>query len=222
MYKRQWLDWAEVQCARVNAVSVFRDCEKVEDNDETKLARARDALLLTLLTHQPPDRVGVARQLKLGDTLKQGAEGAYVLDLSQPDAHKTAAIFGPVRTTMSPAISKWIDIYLDLHDGELRNGDYLFHQADYTRALTSSQWTRLVKQCFLRHAGVALAPKDLRASFITFLRSTDHSDDTLRAAAYAMRHSSRTQESAAYDKGQGDRRVASAVRAAEVYAAKFG
>ena len=76
-------------------------------------------------------------------------------------------------------------------------------------------------QC-LRHAGVPLAPKDLRASFITFLRSSDHNDATLRAAAYAMRHSSRTQESVAYDKGQGDRLVEAAVRAAESYAVSFG
>ena len=48
------------------------------------------------------------------------------------------------------------------------------------------------------------------------------SDGDAAAFFYAMRHSSRTQESAAYDKGQGDRRVASAVRAAEVYAAMFG
>jgi hypothetical protein len=202
-------------------VSIYRDV-KDSDDDDLKLARARDALLLTLLTHQPPDRVGVARQLQLGGTLKRTAEGTYVLDLSQPDAHKTAAVFGPVRTTMSASIAHWIDIYLDLHDGELRAGDYLFHQADRARELSSSQWTRLVKACFHRHAGVALAPKDLRASFITFLRSSDHSDATLRAAAYAMRHSSRTQESVAYDKGQGDRLVEAAVRAAEGYAAKFG
>ena len=67
-----------------------------------------------------------------------------------------------------------------------------------------------------------MAPKDLRASFITFLKSDNHGDDTLKAAAIAMRHSSKTQSSAAYTKDQSDRLVAKAVRAAEGYAALFG
>ena len=55
------------------------------------------AALLTWLTVVPPDRVGVARKLQLGVTLKPGAAGGggFELDLSTPDAHKTAALFGP-------------------------------------------------------------------------------------------------------------------------------
>ena len=63
-----------------------------------------DAALLTWLTVVPPDRVGVARKLQLGVTLKPGAAGGggFELDLSTPDAHKTAALFGP-STTAVPA-----------------------------------------------------------------------------------------------------------------------
>ena len=43
----------------------------------------------------------------------------------------------------------------------------------------------------------------LRAS----LRSGDHGDDAVKAAATAMRHSSKMQASATYDKGGSDRRV---------------
>ena len=216
--KLNWLDWASVQRARVHANNAYDECD---DDEEGKLARARDALVMTLLTHQPPDRVGVARKLQLGGTLKWTFDG-YVLDLSQPDAHKTAGVFGPSKTTMSDAITRRIDAYLDLHKPGLQAGDYLFHQARHrSRPLSSSQWTRLVKACFQTHANVPFAPKDLRASFVTFLRSNNHSDDTLRAAAHAMRHSSRTQESAAYNKGHSDRLVAAAVRAAEAYAATF-
>ena len=216
--KLNWLDWASVQRARVRATSASDECDG--DSDE-KLARAREALIMTLLTHQPPDRVGVARNLRLGGTLKWTVDG-YVLDLSQPTAHKTAGVFGPSKTTMSAAVGRRIDNYLDLHEPELRAGDYLFHQKrQRARPHSSSQWTRLVKACFQRHANVPLAPKDLRASFVTFLRSNNHSDDTLRAAALAMRHSSRTQESAAYNKGRNDRLVAAAVRAAEAYAQTF-
>ena len=51
-----------------------------------------DAALLTWLTVVPPDRVGVARKLQLGVTLKPSAAGGggFELDLSTPDAHKTA------------------------------------------------------------------------------------------------------------------------------------
>ena len=59
-------------------------------------ARARGAstpALLTRLTAVPPDRVGVARQLRLGGTLKPTAAG-FELDLRTADAHKTAALFG--------------------------------------------------------------------------------------------------------------------------------
>ena len=48
---------------------------------------------------------------------------------------------------------------------------------------------------------LALCPKDARSSFITFLRSGDHDDETVKAAAIAMRHSSKIQASAAYNKG---------------------
>ena len=66
-----------------------------------------------------------------------------------------------------------------------------------------------------------LAPKELRASFVTFLKSGNHSDATLRSAAVALRHSSKTQDSDAYNKGKSDRLMAAAVKVAEEYAATF-
>jgi hypothetical protein len=230
-HKLNWLDWAEVQSARVAATEAYEllaETADLDDDDgEARLASARDALIMTLLSHQPPDRVGVMRCLQLGVTLlrREGGRG-YVLDLSQPNAHKTSAVFGPSRTTMGATVVKWLDIYLELCDkvlGPTVSTPYLFSKAgDCATPLTPTAWTRLVKACFLRHAGVPMAPKDLRASFITFLKSDNHGDDTLKAAAIAMRHSSKTQSSAAYTKDQSDRLVAKAVRAAEGYAALFG
>ena len=85
----------------------------------------------------------------------------------------------------------------------------------------ASTWTDRVKAIFARHGDVALCPKDARSSFITFLRSGDHDDETVKAAAIAMRHSSKTQASAAYDKGSSDRRVSAAMKVAADYSAKF-
>ena len=99
---------------------------------------------------------------------------------------------------------------------------YLFHAAgDPATPHTEAAWTKLVKATFRRASGVALAPKDLRSSFVGFLRSGDHSDATLRSAAAAMRHSSQTQRSHAYDKGRCDRLTAAAIQAAAEYAAAY-
>ena len=75
---------------------------------------------------------------------------------------------------------------------------------------------------FARHAGgVRLAPKDLRSSFVTWLRSASNSDEALRAAALAMRHSPHQQASAAYDKDKAARLSAAAVAQAQAHAARF-
>eukprot|EP00966_Prymnesium_polylepis_P238645 5519130-Prymnesium_polylepis.1 len=40
----------------------------------------------------------------------------------------------------------------------------------------------------------------------------EHDDEAVKAAAVAMRHSSKTQASAAYDKGASDKRVSAAMK----------
>ena len=51
--------------------------------------------------------------------------------------------------------------------------------------------------------------------------SGEHDDATVKAAAIAMRHSSKIQASATYDKGGSDRRVSAAMKVAADYSAKF-
>ena len=68
--------------------------------------------LLTWLTSVPPDRVGVARLLRLGDTLKPTAAG-FELDLRTPDAHNVgdhgrALRAPPCRPALCrPALQGW-------------------------------------------------------------------------------------------------------------------
>ena len=59
------------------------------------------------------------------------------------------------------------------------------------------------------------------SAFVTFLRSDAHSDEVLKSAAFAMRHSSKMQGSAAYDKERAERLSKAAVKVATDYAAKF-
>ena len=89
---------------------------------------------------------------------------------------------------------------------------------DASKPLGAPQWTKLVKAVFKTHAGVPLAPKELRSSFITFLRSGDNSDAALKSAAFAMRHSSTQARGPAYDKERAERLSAAAVQVAGEFA----
>ena len=91
---KAWLDWAAVLTARARAVREY-ELRKEEEGGPGARTRLFDAALLTWLTVVPPDRVGVARKLQLGVTLKPTATNGFELDLRTPDAHKTAALFGP-------------------------------------------------------------------------------------------------------------------------------
>ena len=140
--------------------------------------------------------------------------------LSSPGAHKTSATFGPSTTTVPAAIARCLATHLGL--SAVPEGGYVFARArDPFAPMEPNQWTTAVKAVFKRWGGVALAPKDLRSSFVTFLKTGEHSNETLRAAAIAMRHSSKTQGSAAYHKGQSDLLVQAAVDAAAEFAATF-
>ena len=211
-----FLDWDAVQRVRAAAETALRAAK----TDAAKLKGVRDVTVLRLLADQPPDRVGVTRTLQLGSTLKRKDDGSYELDLSQPGAHKTAAIFGATRTTINTSITPWLDRYIKL--AGIQDGGFLFHApGDPQAAASPSTWTERVKAIFARHGDVAFCPKDARSSFITFLRSGAHDDEAVKAAAIAMRHSSKTAASAAYDKGASDRRVSAAMKVAAEYSAKF-
>ena len=211
-----FLDWDAVQRVRAAAETGLLAAK----TDAAKLKGVRDVTVLRLLADQPPDRVGVTRTLQLGSTLKRKDDGSYELDLSQPGAHKTAAIFGATRTTINASITPWLDRYIKL--AGIQDGGFLFHAPGNPQAAASpSTWTERVKAIFARHGDVAFCPKDTRSSFITFLRSGDHDDEAVKAAAIAMRHSSKTAASAAYDKGASDRRVSAAMKVAADHSAKF-
>jgi hypothetical protein len=213
------LDWADVQRARCRAeealAALGQDADPVKRQELTC-----DVALMMCLTAQAPDRVGVTRLLKLGTTLVRAEDGGFQLDLSQPGDHKTIATFGPSITTVPATITSALKKHIAL--AAVPHSGYIFAASGNPfEPLQSVQWTRLVKALFKSYSGVALAPKDLRSSHVTWLKSGDHDDETLRSAAQAMRHSSKTQDSAAYNKGKSNRLVQRSVDAAAAFAAKF-
>ena len=214
---KAWLEWADCQRARLSAekalVGYSGGCSTM------MLELTRDACLLTLLTAMTPDRVGVYRLLKLGGSLKRGEGDDFQIDLSEPGAHKTAAVFGPSCTTVTTRVAERISQLVDADN--LVAGEYLFHGADRRAAFSPAAWTQLVKAAFLAHSGVALCPKECRSSFITWLKDGDHGDEVCRSAAKAMKHSSKVADSAAYDKRKSARVVEAAMKATEAFANQF-
>ena len=225
---KAWLDWSAVLTARARAVREYE--LRKEEGGPGARARLFDAALLTWLTAVPPDRVGVARQLQLGVTLKPMAGGGFELDLSTPDAHKTAAIFGPSTTPVPTAACALLQAWLDAAGLGAAAKPYVFvlgggrggRAVDHAKPLGAPRWTEVVKAVLKRQAGVPFAPKDLRSSFITFLLSDSNTDEALKkAVAHAMRHSPAQQGSAAYDKDRAERTWAAAVQVAGAFAARF-
>ena len=85
---------------------------------------------------------------------------------------ETAAVFGPSRTTVTSTVAAKIDALVACD--ALRDGDALFHADNDRRApLAPYAWTRLVQASFKAHGGVALSPKDCRASFVTCAETPD-------------------------------------------------
>ena len=150
-----------------------------------------------------------------------------------PDAHKTAAIFGPSRTAVPAAACALLQAWLTaagLTTSTAAAKPYVFvlgggrggGAVDHAKPLDARRWTEVVQAVLKRQAGVAFAPKDLRSSFITFLMSDADSNEALKkAVATAMRHSTAMQASGAYDKDRAERTWASAVQVAGAYAARF-
>ena len=164
----------------------------------------------------------MSRLLRLGDTLKPTATG-FDLELSRPGQHKMSAASGPTITAVPAPTAKLLTAWLDAtgRTGSTEQPHVFVPGADASKPLGAPQWTKLVKAVFKAHAGVPLAPKELRSSFITFLRSGHNSDAALKSAAFAMRHSSTQARGPAYDKERAERLSAAAVQVATDFAAGF-
>ena len=93
MYEKRvggWLEWEDVQKARVAAMTKLNDAAQT-GTPAAKRSALRDAAALSLLSLIPPDRVGCIRKLRLGHTLVRKQGGGWKMDLSrQRDGHKTS------------------------------------------------------------------------------------------------------------------------------------
>jgi len=216
MYEKRvggWLEWPQVQQARVAAMSKLDKLPPGESAAKRNLLR--DCCAISLLSLIPPDRVGCIRKLRLKHTLKRKSSGGFMMDLSkQRDGHKTSRFYGPFAASLPSELTPILEKYCGAleFDTPDDSGPYLFHppQGGSDRPMDSSSWSQWVSRLFTRHAGEAIAPKTLRSIFITWLRSNTDSPAILKAAAHAMKHSGARQASSDYDQESDDRLVKAA------------
>ena len=232
-------DWSAVLTARARAVREY-ELHKEEAGPGAR-TRLFDAALLTWLTVVPPDRVGVARKLQLGVTLKPTAGGGFELDLSTPDAHKTAAIFGPSTTAVPAAACALLQAWLaDAGRGGAHHrcdGQALRLRAGQPRArrrrrrpLQGARRAALDRgrQGWAQKCSSARRASQGPAQLVCHVpaeqRQPGRGPQEGRAGALvgqAMRHSTALQGSATYDKERAERSWAAAVQVAGAFAARF-
>ena len=187
-----WLDWEKAQEARVKCAAAWAKAGSL--SYDRKVALLKEYLVLLFHTVMPPDRVGIVRKLRWNATLKRDAPGAYRLDMTEA-RFKNSRFYGPSVTSISSLIAPALDQYVELIAFDFEDKPYVFCTKDATRCQTSSQWSAYCKNIFKKWSGVACPPKMLRASFVTWIRSTDASPEILKQAARAMRHQKATADS---------------------------
>lgn len=127
------------------------------------------------------------RRLRFKHTLVARSGGGWRLDLSsRKDGHKTSKYYGPYCTALPDALNDVLGRLRDALALEGEGGDeaYLFgpnHSID--RPYESAAWSMAVKRTFLKHYGREIAPKTLRSSFITWVRSETTCPEVLKVRA---------------------------------------
>ena len=184
----------------------------------TKKQLLMDAIVLTIFTYGPVDRVGVIRKLRLNDTLVRDTDGAYWVDLTKAmRAHKSAKYHGGTKHKLPPPTWPLLDKLCQLTQFDLAVGAskyYVLHNTrtgDAMRAITEGPFGQWVAGLFLKYAGTRVVPKNLRSIFIVWLRDQeDATERILAASATAMRHHVDTQQSLSYDVETNNRAIAEA------------
>ena len=158
-----WIDWKEAQEARVACLGALNAYHGVDAARKKQLLM--DAIVLTIFTYGPVDRVGIIRKLRMNDTLARGPDGAYSVDLTKAmRSHKSAKFHGGTVHKLPSPTWPLIDRLAQLTQFDLLHGAdkyYLFHNVntrDALRPLTEGPFGRAS-----RAQGAALVVRDLPA-----------------------------------------------------------
>lgn len=227
MYRKALpLSWQGVHETRMRFAEVVE--EKLQQSappptgQATIVQELSRLLALEMYVLQPPDRVGIVRQLRYGYTLQQ-EDGHWVVDLTDPHRgglYKNVRYHGPLKFTFIDPLQKRITRYIAEVMERLQldictEGSYLFFQGrDLTSHHHESEWGKFVGRIFRMHSACKqqVAPSKLRPIYITWLRdpATGAPEHVLRAAAYMQKHLDTTQASDVYDRNTHDTHVRAA------------
>ena len=132
------MSWEDAQKARVAAVKLY--LAATERGKKQTLDLLRECLVLSFMTLQPPDQVGVVRRLRLGEggsLYKKKEDALYTVNLSTLK-HTTSRFYGPSISSLPAAIGDWVSKYESSITFEiLPSNPYLFSLA--------SDWNRTVE-----------------------------------------------------------------------------
>ncbi|MBD2261083.1 hypothetical protein [Pseudanabaena sp. FACHB-2040] len=188
----------------------------------TPYALARDLqdfLSIALMVVIPPDRSRTYYELELGRTfvfgafdgrsftpaaqLKRHSDAKWYIHLEMED-YKTGKRYGtywaPIPdimfvngVTLYEYIDEWLSWGRESHKPV--NHNFFFRGTSDGGSLNHSDWNIRVTTLFERHTGVAVAPKELRKIYISYLKSSRATRAELEAASVAQHHSQKMQDS---------------------------
>ena len=195
----------------------------IEERKRTDIGIAQSFqrfLLLALITAMPPGRPRVYRELEIGRTLLRGhyesgiftpvermkdpKQEKFYLHL-MPEDYKTGDTYGEwwgefpnivysdsktLYEYIDEWLTKWRKVFNPKHN-------FVFTQQDGS-PLSNDGLKGKVKHIFTRFTGVPVNPHSIRHIYVTYLKDIGATEAELEAAAYAMRHSRKTQ-SGIYD-----------------------
>ena len=110
---------------------------------------------------------------------------------SSPLRGRTSKFYGPFASSLPSALTPILNEYCAVLElAAPVESPYLFHppQSQPDRPLEPSAWSGWVRRCFKRHHGEEIAPKTLRAVFVTWLRNSTNTPEVLKAAAVCLLH----------------------------------
>ena len=112
--KPDFISWSEAKSTRERVMALVAEMSTDKKrNRKQSITLLTDALIISMLTIMPPDRVGVIRRLSMKETLKKCPDSEnYYIDLER-FGHKTAKFYGPSKTLISPLITPILKTYLD-------------------------------------------------------------------------------------------------------------
>ena len=158
-----WITWFQAQQARVKCLDALNAYKGTDVTLQKQLLM--DAIVLTIFTYGPVDRVGIIRKLRLNDTLVRGDDGSYSVDLTKAmRAHKSAKYHGGTKHTLPPPSWPLLDKLCQLTQFDLAVGAdkyYVLHNTrtrDAMRPLTEGPFGQWVAGLFLKYSGTRVVP----------------------------------------------------------------